>query len=621
MKPFAINQLNLKLPLSLLLVTVTIIVYWQTGNHDFISLDDGLYIAENPHVRGGLTLGNIFWAFTTFQVANWHPITWMSHMVDCHLYGLDPKGHHLTNVLFHAANALLLFFLLVRMTSALWRSFIVTALFALHPLHVESVAWIAERKDLLSTFFLLLTIWFYSSYAQQKSKLSYYLSLVAFILGLLAKPMLVSVPIILLLLDYWPLGRLTRCRLPNLLPGHQSMSAVAMWQAVYEKLPFFILAAASSCMTIYAQISGKAIASVAMLPLMARLENALLSYGAYLIKTFWPVRLAVFYPLAIPIPTGPCVAAGFAVVGMTCFVIWEKDNSPYLITGWFWYLITLFPVIGIIQVGLQSMADRYTYIPLVGIFILLVWATADIFTRLRVPRNITAICAVILLLSLSIRCVDQVRLWQNDLTLFGHALSVTRNNYYAAKIIGDTYQQQRNHAEAIRYYRTALDLQPNVSLVYLIEKSLGSSLAAVGKIDEAAYIYNSAISHNPSDHHALYQLGQLAGAKGEIYKAIECYRKAIAFEPDFADAHYSLGLALAKQGDESGALNHFLATIRLQPAHAEAHNYLGVAYARRREYQLAMTHFRHALKLRPTYVEAQLNLKKTEARMRNYLGF
>ncbi len=389
--------------MSLLMIVVTFAVYWQVGGYQFVNFDDGKYIFENPHVRPGLTADGFIWAFTSTYASNWHPLTWLSHMLDVQLFGLDPGPHHLVNVLFHSINTVLLFLLLLRMTGAYWQSVFVAALFALHPLHVESVAWVAERKDVLSAFFWMVTLLLYAWYVKRPGPTRYLLTLCSFALGLMAKPMLVTLPIVLLLLDYWPLGRLQFGQ-AGLLTRKEPASAAQKrfpWSLLWEKAPFFALTAASSIVTIYAQHKGGAMSSIKVVPITFRFINALWAYVLYLAKMVWPVDLAVLYPLPITLTIAQGLFAGAFLGGVSFLVIRSAKRHPYFLVGWLWYLVTLVPVIGLVQVGSQSMADRYTYLPLIGIFIMLAWGMRIAAGNDRVRRAAVSAVAIILLIACS----------------------------------------------------------------------------------------------------------------------------------------------------------------------------------------------------------------------------
>jgi hypothetical protein len=434
-------SLQSQIYLSLFLATVTLLLYVPVAWHSFIDYDDADYVFDNPHVTTGLSTTNLAWAFTTGHAANWHPVTWLSHILDCQLFGLNPGPQHLVNALLHAANTALLFLALARMTGQPWRSAFIAALFGWHPLHVESVAWIAERKDVLSTFFGFLVILAYHSYTRRKNWLRYVILALLFGLGLMAKPMLVTLPCLLLLLDYWPL-----CRF-NSLGG--------LWTVLIEKIPLFAIAGAACVTTFIAQRAAGAVVSVGTLPLFPRLENALLSVFRYLGKMVWPEGLMIPYMFGIEFNLAIVLVAGLALAALTFAAIRLGHQFPYFPVGWFWYLGTLVPVIGVVQVGIQSMADRYTYVPLVGAFILLTWSVSDALQHWRVSQKVTASLATAALGSCVVLTTHQLRYWRNSETLFFHSILVQPYNLPAMDCLAWTYatdpdQRLRNADRALR---------------------------------------------------------------------------------------------------------------------------------------------------------------------------
>ncbi len=428
----------------LILITAVLLVYWQVGDHEFINYDDNVYITDNAQVQKGLTSKGIIWAFTTSHTGNWHPLTWISHMLDCELYGLNPRGHHLTNVLLHMANAILLFVVLRWMTGAIWRSGLVAALFALHPLHVESVAWAAERKDVLSTFFWLLTMVAYVHYVNRPGGKRYLLVLVTFFLGLMAKPMLVTLPFVLLLLDYWPLNRFKPRAVTGSVEdqslGFQSSGddKLPILKAVMEKTPLFLMSLFSCVVTVMAQQEAGAISTLEIVPFKLRIANGLVSFVAYMGKMIWPQDLAVFYPHPISdLQIWKPVAAGLFLLIVSTVALWVAQRCRYVLVGWLWYLGTLVPVIGLVQVGEQAMADRYTYVPLIGLFIVVVWGFADLVKGWRSRRWVVSVSAAVMVLALMAGSWLQVAHWKSSVKLFKHALDATSNNYVAHYNLGN----------------------------------------------------------------------------------------------------------------------------------------------------------------------------------------
>jgi hypothetical protein len=527
---------RLQLIVCLFLVVVTLAVYWQVGNHEFINFDDNLYVTENSHVQAGLTLKGVKWAFTATHAGNWHPLTWLSHMLDCQIYGLNPGGHHLTGLLFHLMNTLLLFVVLKQMTGALWQSALVSALFALHPLHVESVAWVAERKDVVSAFFWLITMWAYVRYVKSPVFSRYLLVLVFFALGLMAKPMLVTLPFVLLLMDYWPLERLQLNSLSTLW-GDKAGVRGALW----EKIPLFALAAVSSVITLIAQQGGGALASMDHLPLYVRMVNALVSYVSYIGKMIWPLKLAIFYPHTGMLPIWQAAGAGLLLVCISVLVIRTARQRPYLAVGWLWYLGTLVPVIGFVQVGAQSMADRYTYMPLIGLFVMIAWGVPDLMARWRYQKPVLAICTGVILSAFGICTWFQVGHWKNSVALFTHTLSGTADNYVA-------------------HY------------------NLGKAYGKIGRFREEFVQYQEVIRINPRFARAYYNIGVLFGKMGNYREELQAYKRAVSLKPDYAKAYCNLGAAYAQMGRYSKAVSAFKEAVRLNPDDRAARQNLKMAY-------------------------------------------
>jgi Flp pilus assembly protein TadD len=599
--------------LCLLLVAAVLAVYWQVWSYDFINLDDPLYVTNNRNVQAGLSRESVVWAFTTTHAANWHPLTWLSHMLDCQLYGLNPKGHHLANVFFHLLNTLLLFLVLQRMTGTLWRSGLVAALFALHPLHVESVAWVAERKDVLSTFFWMLTIWAYSRYVDRPKLARYLLTLLAFTLGLMAKPMLVTLPFVLLLLDYWPLERIqggqlhTAASAETPLSSRLSKLSLQALRLIWEKVPFFVLAAASSVVTFLAQKSGEAIGSFDLFPLKIRLANALVSYIRYIGKMIWPQKLAVFYPHPDHILSmWQIVGAGLLLATVSLLVTKAGRRYPYLTVGWLWYLGTLVPVIGLVQVGAQAMADRYTYVPLIGLFIIIAWGGGDVVAKWRYRRIVLTVAIGTLILAVMTCTASQVKHWRNSITLFEHALEVTTDNYVAHNNLGNEMTVQGEFDEAIAHYLEALRIKPHYAGAH---NNLAVVLARQGRFDQAILHYSEALRLKADSAETHNNLGVALVQLGKIDAAIAHYIRALELQPNYAEAHNNMGNALAEQGNLDDAVFHFYRALELSSGYPKAHNNLGVALARQGKFDEAISHFNEALRLQPDYTQARVNLE------------
>jgi Flp pilus assembly protein TadD len=580
------------LVICLLLAVVTLAVFQPAMRCGFLNYDDPEYFSANPRVLTGLTAANCTWAFTTGYDSNWHPLTWLSLMLDADVFGENPAGPHGINLVFHAANTALLFLLLRRLTKATWRSAMVAALFALHPAHVESVAWVAERKDVLSAFFGLSALLAYACYAQnpvadtRRRSLFYLLSLFLFALGLMSKPMLVTLPFVMLLLDWWPLERMKNAK--SALPYEKNL-----W---LEKWPFFLLSALAGIITFIVQQKGGAVATMAQLPLSLRLENAFVSYARYLGKAFWPVSLANPYPPPAAWPASRVfLAAGlFAILCAGAIKVARK--YPYAFTGWYWFAGMLVPVIGLIQVGDAALADRYTYLPLTGIFIIVVWGAAEMRSRWNIPQPPMILLAAVILVACSWRTREQLSFWQNSGTLFQHTLAVTKDNYIAENNLGTWFSANGRNAEALACFQRSLQIHPeNAATLY----NLGNALARQGQWDEAVAAYRHALRIKPENADALNNLGSALAATKRLAEAAAAYMAALELKPDFADAHNNLGSLLFRQGDFSAAAEHFYAACHLSPGQPVFFANLGDALVKLGDVRAAAASYRQALQLDP----------------------
>ncbi len=525
------------------LAIVVSVVFWQVHKFEFTNYDDDKYVTENNHIRTGLKWNNIAWVFTNEHASNWHPLTGLSHILDCQLFNLKPGMHHLVNLLFHIANTLLLFIVLRHMTAGLWQSAFVAALFALHPMHVESVAWISERKDMLSTFFWILTMAAYFSYVKKTNTARYILTLVLFAMGLMAKPMLVTLPLVLLLLDYWPLNRLD--------VGNGSQ----IYRLVREKIPFFMLSAISSLITFVVQKSAGAVQEIEILPFAVRVANAVVSYGKYILKMIWPARLAVFYPhQGDKLPAWHVLTAVLSLMIITILVIRLTKKYRYLFVGWFWYLGTLIPVIGLVQVGNQAMADRYSYIPLIGLFIIVAWAANDLLMKWKYRRITLGISAMVSILVLSLLTWAQTGYWRNSQTLFEHTLNVTNGNYLAHNNLALALSQRKKFDESLNHLRRALQINPNYFDAY---NNLGMIYIKLDRCPEATQACLRAIKINPANHLPYNNLGVIYLRTKQYQQAIQAFQKAIRIKPDFVQAHVGLGIAYFEAGDKDSAMKEY----------------------------------------------------------------
>jgi protein O-mannosyl-transferase len=630
----------------LLLAAATLICYWPLTRCDFISFDDPQYVTQNPVVSQGLTSQGIAWAFRTSYAGNWHPLTWLSHMLDVQLFGLRPAAHHLVNLAFHIANTLILFLLLAQLTGRLWRSAFVAALFALHPLHVESVAWVSERKDVLSTFFGLLAIWAYVESRKQKAESGnrgpsaratqhasritfhvspfYLLSLALFALSLMSKPMLVTLPFVLLLLDYWPLGRMKNeeSRMQNAEPGATRPSSLRWFRQslffirhssflILEKLPFLALSAASSVITFLVQKQVGTVASLDLLSPAARLSHAAVSYILYLEITVWPDRLAAFYPLS-PSVRWQGAPATLLLALISIGVVLAR-RRPWLPVGWFWFLGMLLPVIGLVQVGAQAIADRYTYLPLVGLFIAVVWSLAEALASRANSRTALGCGAAVLLLSCAALTRREVLFWQNSETLFRRALQVTRDNHLAYDALGTYYAEQGRTTEAVDNLRKSLALRRRFEPLH----NLGLALASQGNYTEAIPLYRESLQLRPNETAARKNLAYALVQSGQCEAAVAEYRSVLQAAPGDLEARNSLGIALTMQRDLEEAVRQFREVLRADRNEAGAHGNLAYALMLQHKYAEAIEEYREVLRLNPSDARAQQGLEKALAEQGN----
>ena len=582
--------------ICLALLAATFAVYAPVRHFDFVNFDDPEYVRDNPHVRAGLTSPSLAWAFTSTESANWFPVTRLSHLLDAELFGMRAGLHHLASVLFHALAALCLFAFLRRATGARWPSALVALLFALHPLHVESVAWVAERKDVLCALFWFLALWAYVRYAERPGVRRYLLVLAPFCLGLMSKPMIVTLPLVLLLLDVWPLGRLPALR---------------------EKVPFFALSAAGAIATYLVQRGSGAVEALAAFPLGLRVENALVSYVIYAAKMLWPARLAVFYPYPSQIPLWQAALAALGLAGISILVLRCRRSRPYLAAGWLWYLVTLAPVIGLVQVGAQARADRYMYVPMVGLAIMLAWGVADWLRRAPRLRPAAAVLAVAACLLSAAVARAQVEYWKDSQSLFEHALAATDGNYLAHHNLGVALAEMPGRLpDAIAHLQAALRIKPDSARVHT---DLGNALSKLpGGASEAVAEYRAALRISPDSAIPHNNLGNtLASMPGRLPEAVAEYQAALAIDPDYAEAHNNLGFALARiPGRLPDAIREYREALRLRPGYAEADSNLAGALAEIPEsLPEAVTEYQAALSSRPDSAELHYGLALALAKM------
>ncbi len=625
-RPAGLNDCWTTFGICIFLAAVIWLVFGQTVHYGFTNYDDNDYVYQNPVVQKGLTWEGFRWALTYGKIGHWHPLTWVSHMLDCQFYGLNPGGHHLTNVLFHTAAAILLFLVLRRMTGALWRSAFVAAVFAIHPLRVESVAWVAERKDVLSGVFFMLTVGAYVRYVRRPpSMIRYGAVVLLFALGLLSKNMLVTMPFVLLLLDYWPLNRFSGFSLQVLL------------RRVAEKIPLFVLTVASCVAT---ALVPEKLAAADRLPFALRMENAVVSYITYLWQMIHPSGLACLYPNpANYLPLWQVAGALGLLLAISGAVFAFRKTHPYLVVGWLWYCGMLVPVSGLVQISYYAHADRYTYLPQIGLYLLLTWAVVDLCAGWRHRRVVLGGGSTIILVALIFCARAQTSYWRNSELLWTHTLACTSDNYIAHNNLGDALFQKGSVDEAIIHYQKALQIKPDYAEAHnnlgnaLIQKgnvdeaiahyqkalkikpdyaevhyNLGNALLKKGSVDEAIAQYQKALQITLDYAEAHNNLGSALLQKGSVDEAIAHYQKALQIKPDYAEACYNLGNALLKKGSVDEAIAHFQKVLQITPDNAEAHNNLGNALLKKGSVDEAIAHFQKALQIKPDFAEAHNNL-------------
>jgi tetratricopeptide (TPR) repeat protein len=633
------------LAVCIFLAAVTLIAFWQVNQCAFTNIDDPRYVTDNQAVQNGLTLEGIRWAFTTLYAEFWHPLTWLSHMLDVELFGLEPRGHHLTNLFFHLANTLLLFLVLQRMTNALWQSAFAAALFALHPLRVESVAWVAERKDVLSAFFWMLTLGAYVSYAERPRFSRYLAVLLCFALGLLTKAMLVTLPFALLLLDYWPLRRFApqkrvqeiRTESHKTAPGdrkkqkagrirpaeaaaktekpsaHKYPWALAL-ALVREKIPLLVLSALASLVAYMAQ-KGVSAESIENLSLGERLANAFISYSLYIEKMIWPVHLAVYYPYLGLRPLWQVIGAILLLAALSLMVVRGARNRPYLAVGWLWYVGTLVPVIGIVQVGRHALADRYTYLPLVGLFILVAWGVPELLKGWRYRKEILFLSSGVSLLGLSILTWTQVGYWKNSILLFEHAFQVTGHDSVVYKNRGSAYAEGGYYQEALRDLEKAIELDPKYTWAYINRAGVHVRL---GNYSQALADCEKAIRLDPKYAEAYNTRAGVHLRLGNYSQALADCEKAIRLDPKYADAFNNRGNAYAQLGNYGRAIEDYNQALELNRRNAKAFHNRGNAYGGLGKYREALEDLDKALELDPKYAEAYNSRAGVYGGMGNY---
>jgi tetratricopeptide (TPR) repeat protein len=525
------------------LIIASCAAFGRIAGNDFVDLDDTGYITENSQIKSGINLQTIKWAFNAFVLSNWHPLTLLSHTLDWSLFGANASGHHLVSLLLHIGAVIFLFLFLNKTTNNLWPAAFAAALFALHPLRVESVAWAAERKDVLSMFFGMAALYAYAFYAESAKLSRYFLCLILFAFSLMSKPMLVTLPFVLFLLDYWPLGRLQKA-----LSSPAEKRPYSAGRLIWEKTPFFLLTIASSVITYWAQNKGGAVYSAEILPFAPRVANAIVSYVAYLEKTFWPVNLAVFYPYEFSLPLWKILIPGIILIMITSAALYYFKKLPFLFVGWFWYWGTLIPVIGLVQVGEQAMADRYTYFPSIGIAVMLAWGIPLLFFRENLRKKILFPAGIIVLVILTILTWKQCSYWKNGITLFNHALRVTKDNYQTHNLRGGAYNNLRQYQLAIEDYNQAIRLKPYSAILYT---NRGGGYENLNQHQRAIEDFNQAIRLKPDYADAYYYRGVVYAKLRQYQRAIEEFNQAIILKPDDADVYGNRGIAYGMLGNNN----------------------------------------------------------------------
>jgi len=643
------SKKNQFLMIIFLLATVTFIAFWQVHHNDFVNYDDPDYITQNSHIQNGVTMGGIRWALTTHYGANWHPLTWTSHMLDIQFFGLKPGWHHLTSLLLHILNTILLFLVFHRMTKALWQSAFVAALFALHPLHVESVAWAAERKDVLSAFFWMLTMAAYVYYTERPGFQRYLPVVLFFVLGLMAKPMLITLPFVLLLLDYWPLQRFRQKKsVPEIRtesdkpaypdkrkgkskkrqavketakaekPAGSEDQGASIYFLIREKIPLFALTVLSGIVTYIAQQKGGAVGSMEAFPLNVRIANAFVSYIRYIGQMIWPDHLAVFYPHPGLGPSWQISGAVLLLAAVTLVVIRTAKRFPYLSVGWLWYVGTLVPVIGLVQVGSQARADRYTYIPLIGLFIIAAWGVPALLEKWRHRKAVLLASSALILACLFVVTWKQAGYWQNSITLFDHTLNVTDRNYLAHNNRGVAYEARGDRGRAIRDYDRSIEYNPKYAEAY---NNRGVAYGRLGDYGRAIEDYDRAIERRPGYEKAYYNRGVAYCRLGDFGRAVKDYDRAIELNPTYVAAYNNRGIAFDGIGNYRQAMGDFDRVIELNPKDAEAHYNRGTVYYKIGNFSQAVADYNRAIELNPGYAEAYYNRGTVYGRLGNQRQF
>jgi tetratricopeptide (TPR) repeat protein len=609
------DQVRPDVLICLIVVLATLSIYWQVRNFEFINLDDNLHLIENPRLLGGFTLENIKWAFRYDHITYWHPVTWLSYMLNVQLYGMKPGGHHMANVLIHIINGLLLFVIFHKATGALWKSAFVAMMFAIHPINVESVAWVSEHKNVLSTFFWMLTLLAYVYYTKRNSLFIYLLSLFFYMLGLMSKPMLVTLPFVMILFDYWPLERFKsvvpddssdKKRFRNIISDFRKSSFFYLF---IEKVPFFLLSAITIFISSLSLENQGLDVSADVSPIKLRMANALVSYFTYITKMVWPKDLTVFYPYPNMVSAWKAYGAFLFLICITLLAFRTFKKMPYIGVGWLWYMGTLFPVIGFVQAGLwPAMADRWAYVPFIGLFVIVAWGCSEFAHTYGVDQKWLNSATAMLLIIFIVASWIQIGYWKNNKSLFKHALNVSEQNFVAYNNLGIAMTKEGNAHNALRYLEKALKIHPFRYKVYV---NIGNAYTTQGKMDEAIQNYIHALRINPNYEEALFNLGNAYSKKKIFDKAIINYSIALHLNPNLYQAHNNLGIILASLGHIDKAIEHYNNAIRINPYFVKSYSNLGLALLQRGKIDEAIIRFQTAMQIDPDDANIRVTLNRS----------
>jgi len=594
----------------LFLIVASVMVYAQVAQHDFVNFDDGLYVCDNDQVKEGISTKGIIWAFSITGKTYWHPLTWFSHMLDCQVFGLNAGMHHIMNLFFHTINSILLFTVLWMSTGSIWRSAFVSALFTVHPVNVDTIAWVAERKNLLSTSFWMLTMIAYVFYVRRPGMLRYATTAFFFSLGLLAKPMLVTLPCVLFLLDYWPLQRFKVVKRKEIRTTFQ-LEGEKISRLIVEKFPLLALSILSIVISIMSMKRGDMMVAQDMSPMAVRIANAIVSYATYLGKLFWPTNLTFFYPYPEVVPLIQVAGALALILTITLLAVYLFFLAPWFVVGWLWFLGTMVPVLGIVQGGLwPAIAERWAYVPFIGLFIIIAWTGGELVNHKKFPKTVSGVVSILVICTCMVLAWRQVGIWKDNYTLFGHGIATNPDNYVAHVNLGVTLAKDRKYKEAVNHLMEALRINQTDTIALT---SLAQALVDMGKKDKAVEYYQQVLRYKPHDIGAMYALAALYEDMSEDNKAIELFSNILVINPDHARTHYNLGVLYARKKELANAEDHLLHSIRLNPADADAHCSLGVILMNQGRLRDATDLFEKAARIDPESPEIRGYLEAARA--------